>query len=296
MKEIKFSTNYEQILSFDDRDFKIKYEERISKNKDFVQVIKGETKHLAICPRCDNPVAILGIYKRIDTSPHARHIKGVNIKGVSEYNEYKYLCCPYHKKKADYIKEYVDETEEPERKRLYQIAKDNFDKAIYLIGKTLGLYVSEHLAEDLAHNYARLRVYNYIDATIYNIPWYMIYGYQGISLYHMLIRKNGVLYKRLKKLGIKFNRGNSRDYEYIENKEYSVTVTNYRYSIDKDDNYNEWIDVSITVPDNNNAMLGTSVDRFSIKVDSYYFGNLIEYDAWESNKRLLDIAERYMNP
>ena len=66
MKEIKFTTNYESVLSFADKDFKTKYEERVGNNPGYMQAINGEVKHLALCPRCNNPVVILGIYKKID--------------------------------------------------------------------------------------------------------------------------------------------------------------------------------------------------------------------------------------
>ena len=115
MKEIIFTTNHEPVLSFADKDFKTKYEERVGNNPDYIQVVNGETKHLALCPLCNNPVAILGIYKKIDVAPHARHAKGINIPNVVQYNEYKFQNCPYHKKRANYIKEYVPETEEPQR-------------------------------------------------------------------------------------------------------------------------------------------------------------------------------------
>ena len=39
MRQIKFTTAYEQILSFDDKDFKIKYEERIGNNPGYTQTI-----------------------------------------------------------------------------------------------------------------------------------------------------------------------------------------------------------------------------------------------------------------
>ena len=61
MKEIIFTTNHEPVLSFADKDFKTKYEERVGNNPDYIQVVNGETKHLALCPLCNNPVAILGI-------------------------------------------------------------------------------------------------------------------------------------------------------------------------------------------------------------------------------------------
>ena len=299
MKEIKFTTNYEQVLSFSDKDFKMKYEERIGDNPCYTQIVNGETKHLALCPRCNNPVTILGIYKKIDVAPHARHTNGVNIPNVAQYDEYKYLNCPYHKKKANYVKEYVPETEEPQRRELYKIAKEHYDKAIYLIQKETGIYITYAMAEMLAENYATMRVYNYIDATVYNIPWFLLYSFSGFPLYHMVIKKNTILYKRLLNLGFILKESKIREHVFVENKEgYLLTATNYRYAVDKNDNLNEWLDFSIIRPDTavTNTLLYVPVDRFSIRVDSYYFGNLLNYPKWKPQQSVLDIAKKYMNP
>lgn len=299
MKEIKFTTKYEPVLSFSDKDFKTKYEERVGNNPDYIQVVAGERKHLALCPRCNNPVAILGIYKKIDVAPHARHAKGINIPNVVQYDEYKFQHCPYHKKRADYIKEYVPETEEPQRHELYKIAKENYDKAIYLLQKETGIYISLAMAETLAENYAVMRAYNYIDATMYNIPWYLIYSFSGFPLYHMIIRKDTKLYKHLRQLSFALKDSKIKDYVYVENTEgYLLTATNYRYAVDGNDNLKEWLDFSIIRPDENetNTLLYHSVDRFSVSVDSYHFGNLIGYQNWKPRQNVLDLARKYMNP
>lgn len=299
MKEIKFTTNYEQVLSFADKNFKTKYEERVGNNPCYMQVVSGETKRLALCPRCNNPVAILGIYKKIDVAPHARHAKGINIPNVIQYDEYKYLRCPYHKKRANYIKEYVPETEEPQRRELYKLAKEHYDKAIYLLQKKTGIYINLKMAEMLAENYVIMRAYNYIDATIYNIPWYLIYSFTGFPLYHMVIRKNSTLYRHLIQLGFVLKDSKVKGHVYAENcKDYLLTATDYRYAVNENDNLNEWLDFSIIRPDDTvtNTLLYVSVDRFSVSVDSYYFGNLIHYQNWRLRQNVLDIANKYMNP
>ena len=299
MKEIKFTASYEQALSFADKNFKTKYEERVGNNPGYIQVISGETKHLALCPRCNNPVAILGIYKKIDVAPHARHAKGINIPNVAQYNENKFLHCPYHKKRANYIREYVPETEEPQRQELYKIAKEHYDKAIYLLQEETGIYINLKMAEDLAENYVVMRAYNYIDATIYNIPWYLIYSYNGFPLYQMIIRKNTTLYRHLINLGFDLKDSKIKGHVYVKNNEgYLLTATNYRYVVDENENLNEWLDFSIICPDAavTETLLYVSVDRFSISVDSYHFGNLINYQDWNSRQSVLDIAKKYMNP
>lgn len=299
MREIKFTTNYEPVLSFSDQDFKTKYEERVGNNPGYVQKVRGETKHLALCPRCNNPVAILGIYKKINVAPHARHAKEVNIPNVAQYDEYKFQNCPYHNKRADYIKEYVDETEELQRQDLYKIAKEHYDKAIYLLQKETGIYITLAMAETLAENYVIMRAYNYIDATVYNIPWYLIYSFHGFPLYHMIIRKNSTLYKHLLQQGFVLKNSKIKEHIYVaDNKGCLLTATNYKYVVDKNDNLNEWLDFSILRPDDKvtDTLLSVAMDRFSIKVDSYYFGNLINYSDWNPRQKVLHIAERYMNP
>ncbi len=299
MKEIKFTTNYEPVLSFTDKDFKTKYEERVGNNPGFIQVVGGEIKHLALCPRCDNPVVILGVYKKIDVAPHARHAKGINIPNIAQYDEYKFLHCPYHKKRANYIKEYVPETDELQRQELYRIAKEHYDKAVYLLQKETGIYITLKMAETLAENYVIMRAYNYIDATIYNIPWYLIYSFNGFPLYHMIIRKNTTLHRHLISLGFDIKDSNVKGHIYVENSEgYLLTATNYRYVVDENDNLNEWLDFSIIRPDAavTDTLLYVPVDRFSVSVDSYHFANLIHYKDWSLRQKVLYIAKRYMNP
>lgn len=168
-----------------------------------------------------------------------------------------------------------------------------------MLQKETGIYVTLRMAEALAENYAIMRAYNYIDATIYNIPWFLIYSYNGFPLYHMIIRKNTTLYRHLRQLGLDLKDSKVKGHAYVENGEgYVLTATNYRYVVDGNDNLNEWLDFSIIRPDDTvtDTLLYVPVDRFSVSVDSYHFGNLINYQNWKPRQNVLDIAKRYMNP
>ena len=168
-----------------------------------------------------------------------------------------------------------------------------------MLQKRTGIYITLKMAETLAENYVIMRAYNYIDATIYNIPWYLIYSFTGFPLYHMIIRKNTTLYRHLIQLGLILKDSKIERHVYVENSEgYLLTATNYRYVVNEDDNINEWLDFSIILPDAavTDTLLYVPVDRFTVKVDSYYFGNLIYYQNWNSRQNVLDIAKRYMNP
>lgn len=298
MKEVKITTKYEGALLIEDSNFRKNYEERIGNNPVYIQVTYGDTKHLAICPRCNNPVAILGIYKQISTAPHARHVKGLSIPNVAEYNEDKLLHCPYYRKRANYIKEYVPEEEKPQRQELYRITKEHYDKVIYLLSKETGIYITYDMAEKLAKNYVNMQAYNYIDAIVYNIPWYLIYSFNGFPLHYMIVKKNTTLYRHLSHMGLKLKDSRMQGYVYVEsNEEYLLAATNYRYVVSKNEYLNEWLDFSILRPDPTETDIGLFVpaDRFSVKVDSNYFASLINYDKWKVNEKILDIAKRCMN-
>lgn len=115
----------------------------------------------------------------------------------------------------------------------------------------------------------------------------------------MIIRKNSTLYKHLLQQGFVLKNSKIKKHIYVaDNKGCLLTATNYRYLVDKNDNLNEWLDFSILRPDDKvtDTLLSVAMDRFSIKVDSYYFGNLINYSDWNPRQKVLHIAERYMNP
>lgn len=155
------------------------------------------------------------------------------------------------------------------------------------------------MAEALAENYAVMRTYNYIGATANNTPWYLLYSFHGFPLYHMMVRKNTVLHKRLTRLRFELKSSSLEEYVYVENNEgYLLIATNYRRVVGENENLSEWLDFSIIRPDDTvkNTLLYVSVDRFSIQVDSHDFENLIRYQSWSPRQNLLDIAEKYMDP
>ena len=297
MIEIKFTTNYEIPLSFEDENFKGKYEEKVGNNPLYRQIKNGETRRLALCPRCDNPVVILGVYKKIKERPHARHEKELSIEGISEYNEYKYLRCPYHKKNSNYTKEYVPQGETPKRKELYEIARKNFDKAIYLLGEATGIYYNLDMIRKLAINYVTERAYNYIDATIDNIPWFILYSYKGFPLQHMLVRKDSALYRKMREIGIPTKKSRKEGYVYVEeSKGYVIKMTNYTYNVDKEYRINEKAHFAILEPDEdiNETVLYKAKGRYKIKVDTNHYMNLLKYSKWKTNEKVMEIVKETM--
>ena len=114
----------------------------------------------------------------------------------------------------------------------------------------------------------------------------------------MIVKKNTSLYRHLRKLGIILNDSKIKDHVYIENNEgYLLRATNYRYAVDGNDDLKEWLDFSIIRPDATvtDTLLYIVVDRFSISVEPYHFGNLIRYHDWKPRQNILDISRKYMD-
>ena len=52
----------------------------------------------AVCPACDNPIQIIGLFKReeeVKRKPYGRHTT-IDLPGLTVYSEEDYLNCPYH--------------------------------------------------------------------------------------------------------------------------------------------------------------------------------------------------------
>lgn len=73
----------------------------------YMVVDKNGKNAYAICPLCENPVKLIGIYVDMEKRKqreHARHCK-YNVANISDFVIEKYERCPYHRKNPDYIME-----------------------------------------------------------------------------------------------------------------------------------------------------------------------------------------------
>lgn len=86
---------------------------------------------------------------------------------------------------------------------------------------------------------------------------------------------------------------------YVEDKEgYLLIATNYRSCMDKTGHLIEQLDFSVVRPDPavTVTLLYVPVIRFSVRVYSEHFEELLHSKAWTPVQELLDTAKRYMAP
>lgn len=173
MDNIKFSVTEKQSYPVE----KDLFEKKTRKSPPFYQEIKhNETSQFAVCPECNNPVQVIGLYKSLNHTekPFAKHY-GKPVPGIGYYNKTNYEYCPYRAKRKCYTKESrkgnLDEvaTEIVRRMVFY------FDKIIYLLQSKIGFFISPTLAEQMLRDFFRAKAYLYNGATLRNMPLILAY-------------------------------------------------------------------------------------------------------------------------
>ena len=124
--------------------------------RQFPYVMKKNEKitYKAVCPACDNPIQIIGLFKRekeVKRKPYGRHTT-VDLPGLTVYSEEKYLNCPYHNPNPHNS----DAKRKPGNKKsqyFYNLMKEHFDLIVLILEKKLQIYVSYHFAETLLRSW-----------------------------------------------------------------------------------------------------------------------------------------------
>lgn len=298
MIEVKFHKGFSPNYRVSHENFK-----QITKeNAPYCQNGPNGKEAYAICPLCDNPVKLLGIYTKLEKKvPHARHIKR-DVEGVAEYNEYMYLKCPNHRKGADYIKEVRPLEEMTDYNReILGLAHDYFDKCIYILKKTTGLVISDALAEEIAMDYMRHPGYMTYDITRENIPYIMGLCMTGKSLVKRIIEDNSPLYHMLKdKSEVKLvpieSQSTTKRYRIESNAGFlklSFSIVNYRFVAGKTSSLCEFMKLHVGIADGKGTY-ETYAEK-EVKVDPFYFNKLVHSrNVFPQRKEMMDIADRIL--
>lgn len=152
----------------------------------------------AVCPLCDNPIQIIGLYKAHEEgrNPYGRHYPK-DILDLADYDEEAYYGCYYANpdRKKSVIKR---KTETARSMAMYNLLRDQFDRIIYILETSLELKISYAFAEELLRQYLFNEGWLYYESTYANLPWMLIYAMQAKSLINRRILKEGRLYRFLK--------------------------------------------------------------------------------------------------
>lgn len=264
-------------------------EKYIYKNND------GEKYGLAVCPRCDNPVIILGLYKKLKRQkPYAKHHNRSTEIAVIDKNAY--LHCPYSDPNFNsrkYDKSKILPLTNFERK-LYCCLRDYFDMAIHLLNEELDFYISESFAKQLLEEFVNSYAYRNEMANIHNLPYLLLDNMGNVNLICRLIKKNTELWKYL----------DSRDDVILEpyNKKYDKLLSKsgfvflqfhfYSHSISQNAGYDATEKIKFGIIDSPDVEKKRVYTK-PYEINEWSFPNLCKQTEYRDQK-LLDLARDIM--
>ncbi|ARU64442.1 hypothetical protein BTV20_02440 [Histophilus somni] len=288
MDRIKFDQNDNQNYPID----KNLFEKKTRKSKLFNRKnASNEINQYAICPACNGPVQVIGLYKKLlnTDKPYGKHIN-YSLSGLATYYQADYDFCPYRAKRQEYDKETRKAEVNPLVLSIIQKLVLNFDRMIYLISKYTGIYISKSFAYSLLNDYFDSKAYLYPGSTLINIPFMLMYFMRANSLFYRRIDLKSRLAQTLENCReIVINNG-----KICNNIDCYQTLEFYFIAHETKLNQHTLLETLLFQVMLNNKLIYED----KLKLDPKYIENIIHFDQnklsekiRESNKVLLGIAK-----
>ena len=152
----------------------------------------------AICPACDNPIQILGLYKELahTDKPYAKHYDG-SIDGLAVSNKENYDLCPYANPQR-HDKNSKREHLEGIPNKVIALIKDEFHSIMRYLCDITGININRNLARKMLKTYMGQEAYLYTGATLTNYPLMIAYFSNAQSLFRQSVRTDSALEKAIK--------------------------------------------------------------------------------------------------
>ncbi|WP_414041273.1 hypothetical protein ACJU26_04120 [Acidithiobacillus sp. M4-SHS-6] len=151
---------------------------------------QGEDVQYAVCPACDNPIQIIGLYRLLERihQPFGRHT-GAAIRGLAELDPEERDNCPYFKPRPR-EKRARRKGLNPVSRKILGTLIEQFDRVVYLLRKQTGINFSQKLLRKMLETYRAERGYLYTGATLLNIPWVFAYMSDSQPIVGQYLRKD----------------------------------------------------------------------------------------------------------
>lgn len=147
----------------------------------------------AICPACDNPIQLIGLYELPANvgKPYGKHTVS-GIQGLASSNPEAREHCPYFKPRQH------DKTARKQRfdgtpQKILTLLIEQFDRVAYIIEKQTKVVFSSNALKGMLERYKGERGYMYTGATLRNVPWIFAYMSDATDLFAQKIVDNAKL-------------------------------------------------------------------------------------------------------
>lgn len=261
---------------------------------------KEEGSHYAVCPSCNNPVQIVGLFKKIKHTdkPYARHYEK-DIKNLAVSIKANYDYCPL---KATRVKHKEHAKHKEMNPMLLEIVKrlvTQFDKVVYFLEKQTQIGLYENFLREMLKDYFYNKGYLYYDSSLINIPIKFAHAACGSGNYRLfgrIIFNQELKEAILKELPNAKFKGNQ--FLGTENRRINV---NFSFILHKLYHQGESLHETITLSVHyvrSEGELPTAIYEKVIKFDPDYYINLVNYDEnklsekqREKNLKLIELAK-----
>ncbi len=138
----------------------------------------GQKRQYAVCPGCNNPIQIIGLYNRLKhtDNPFGRHSPRP-VDGFT-FDPAAYEFCPYLVKSTPTDKASRRELS-PFSCDILKLVIDEYDRVVRVLREDMGFNFSAKFAQNMLRSYLKEQGYLYPAASLRNIPW--IVGYLSFS-------------------------------------------------------------------------------------------------------------------
>lgn len=258
----------------------------------------GQTRHFGVCPACENPIQLIGLYKKMKHTerPYGKHYNRDAF--IAVHNEQAYRYCPY----AVHIYNSSNKELKPDltdfERNIYYTLRENFDLAIYLLSQISGLKVNESFASLILQEYLSSQGYMYYGATLYNIPWMLLYFLNAKPCFGKFVREGSPLYEMLKKRkDVSLIQLSDSPYYQVKGNESWLslefsTLFHERKVVEDEVQEEIYINLVSSGPDG----LPKQEDSARLVINEYRFPNLVRSEKAKQyrNEGLLQIANKLM--
>lgn len=158
----------------------------------------GEICQFAICPACNGPAQIIGLYKKLANTdkPYGKHVN-YSLNNLAPYIQENYNYCPFRAQKETYNKRTKKKDDGGLSRLIIQKLVLKFDKIVYFISKFIGIYISENLAKTMLDDYFSSKAYLYPGSTLINLPLMLVYFMRSQTLFGRILKDNEDLERAL---------------------------------------------------------------------------------------------------
>ncbi|ORL50919.1 hypothetical protein [Pseudomonas putida] len=157
----------------------------------------GKLAQFAVCPACDNPVQLVGLYELPPNvkNPFGKHATR-SIRGIAPFDGDARNDCPYFQPRQHKKTERKTRFDGVPRKIL-KLLIEQFDRVVYILEKETHLVLSENALRGMLQRYKGERGYLYTGATLRNVPWIFAYMSDATRLFGQKVSGNAELVKAI---------------------------------------------------------------------------------------------------